>query len=242
MSEFQVHVREENAVAARRSQVYSAFARAFRYPSDEASTEHLRSGDAEEQLAQWLEQLGAISASERTHGARTEARVDVLHSELFDTALGRSAISLHERDHVRDGREVLWEDLFRFYTHFGLQFEDGGLDGAPDSLTIELEFMHYLAFLEASNSASARGVVLGQADFLARHVAAWVPVLCDALVERSPATVYSRLAILLRDFVAGDSVYVQSKARELRAARRAVATDENRELAGPPQSDQEATR
>ncbi len=213
---FRVSVREENAVAAHRSQIYSKLANAFRYPSDERSIEHIASGTSEREIVALLEQLDWSFPSSVTDHSEPTERVDVLYCSLFETALGRSAISLHERDHVQSGREALWEDLFRCFTHFGLELGDGGLRAPPDLLTIQLEFMHYLAFVEASNTPGSRGVILGEADFVERHLAAWVPNVCDALQRRAPSSIYARLAILLRDFIAEDFRYLESKAKQLR--------------------------
>ncbi len=200
-----VDVREENHEAALRCRVYAELAAAFRYPSSEAAAARIADGVAEQEIIGLMEQLGVTVSPGEPGGHRAADGVDVQHFALFDSSAG-AAVSLHERDYVQSSREVLWEDLFRCYTHFGLEFEDGGLREAPDALPIELEFMHYMAFLEASGPGSSRGVVLGQADFVARHLAPWVPRVHLALSERAPESIYCRLARLLADFIAADCV------------------------------------
>jgi len=224
---FEVGVRAENHTAALRSRIYAELAAAFDYPSNESASARIASGATERELRELLAQLdwplsaslGAANAEAMRHRGTGDEAVDVLHCSLFDSATGASAVSLYERDYAEVGREVLWEDLFRCYTHFGLEFDDGGLAEAPDLLTIELEFMHYLAFLEASNPESSRGSVLGQADFLQRHLAAWTPRFCDALAARAAESVYRWIAALLREFIAADRGYLESKAHELRRHR-----------------------
>ena len=219
-----VSLNVENYVAAVRSQVYGQLAAAFRYPSTPTAVTWVASGAAEQDLQDLLAELGwpalgpiiAGGTPPISHPGTGAGGVDVLHLSLFDSATGRSVVSLCERTYATCSRESLWEELFRCYTHFGLEFDDGGLREAPDLLSIELEFMHYLTYLEASNPKTARGVVLGQADFLARHLAVWTESVNDALEEREPQSVYARFSHLLHGFVTADHAFVSAKADGLR--------------------------
>ena len=221
----QTAAREVNGVAVTRSRIYDRLAAAFRYPSSEAASAWIASGAAEREIVDLLGQLtcplppSGGAAGARRPGAGAE-EVALQYCSHFDPVTGAAAVSLSERDHAACGREALWEDLFRCYTHFGLTFDGGGLGQPPDRLTIELEFMHYLTFLEASNPASSRGVVLGEADFLRRHLAAWTPGVRDALVGRAPGSVYCRLAQLMCTFIEADCAILDSRALGLRRSRR----------------------
>jgi len=220
----QTSIGEENAVPAARSLVYSELADAFRHPSTPVAMQRLSDGSAERELMGLVDgvaqQLPGHSGTplqlEVGRGEAADDGVDVLYCSLFDAALGKAAVSLHERDHGSMGREPLWEDLFRCYAHFGLELEAGGLREAPDHLTIELEFMHFLTFLEASSSDGARGLVLCQRDFLARHLDAWVPRMYELIAKRSGGSVYHHIAHVLRDFVSADRAYLESRTRDLR--------------------------
>jgi DMSO reductase family type II enzyme chaperone len=217
---FEVAVWEDNQVAALRSRIYAQLAAAFRYPSSQDDTGRFSDGSVERGLLELIEQLPADVAvarrSRRGHVGTGSDGVDVLYCSLFEPAAGHAPISLYERDHGGHTREVLWEDLFRCYTHFGLEFDDGGLKEAPDQLSIELEFMHYLTFLEASNPETARGAVLGQSDFLDLHLAVWVPSVCLSIEGHARDSVYHGLAVLLRDFVSADRDHLESTTHELR--------------------------
>ena len=217
---FDAAVSDDNHVAALRSRIYAQLAAAFRYPSSEDDAGRIADGSAERELLELIEQLPAdVAAATRSRPGHTGTgadAVDVLYCSLFEPAAGKARVSLYERDHGTHTREVLWEDLFRCYTHFGLDFDDGGLKEAPDHLVIELEFMHYLTFLEASNPETARGAVLGQGDFLERHLAAWVPRIRLSLEEHAGDSVYHGLAALLRDFIAADRDHLESTNHELR--------------------------
>ena len=218
----EVKVEADNAIAAARSLVYAELARAFRHPSDAEAARRLADTTAVRELIGLVDGLArwrpAYSASPLRHEAREASGgdVNVLYCSLFDGAIGGATVSLDERAYAASGRELLWEDLFRCYAHFGLEVEGGGLRESPDHLTIELEFMHFLTFLEASNPETARGVLLGERDFLALHLAAWMPRLCESIAARSTGSVYHRLAELLRDFVSADREYLESRTNELR--------------------------
>jgi DMSO reductase family type II enzyme chaperone len=217
---FEVAVWGDNHVAALRSRIYAQLAFAFRYPSCADDAGRFSDGSAERALLELIEQLpgGVVVANgnQRAHVGTDSDAVEALYCSLFETAAGRAPVSLYERDHGGHTREVLWEDLFRCYTHFGLEFDDGGLKESPDHLVIELEFMHYLTFLEASNPETSRGAVLGQGDFLERHLAVWAPHVCDSLEEHARDSIYHGLAALLRDFVSADRGHLESTIHELR--------------------------
>jgi DMSO reductase family type II enzyme chaperone len=223
LTTFEVAVREDGYVAALRSRIYAQLATAFRYPSTEDTATRIADGSAERLLLELIEQLpGDIAVASRSrlgHVGTGSDGVDALYFSLFEPAAGTACVSLCERDHGSHTREVLWEDLFRCYTHFGLEFDGGGLKEAPDHMTIELEFMHYLTFLEASNPETSRGTVLGQGDFLERHLAAWAPRVCLSLEEHAGDSVYHGLAALLRDFVSADRDHLESRTHELRRLR-----------------------
>jgi DMSO reductase family type II enzyme chaperone len=220
---FEVAVWETNQLAALRSRIYAQLAAAFRYPSNEDDARRIADGSVERELLGLIAQLHAdvaiVSRSRPGHVGTGSAGVDALYCSLFEPAAGKARVSLYERDHGSHTREVLWEDLFRCYTHFGLEFDDGGLKEAPDHMAIELEFMHYLTFLEASNPETSRGAVLGQGDFLDRHLAVWAPRVCLSIEEHAGDSVYHGLATLLRDFVSADRDHLESTTHELRRLR-----------------------
>ncbi|MCK9285262.1 MAG: molecular chaperone TorD family protein [Rhodocyclaceae bacterium] len=91
--------------------------------------------------------------------------------EAFDLAANSAATSLNEASYVDLDASVLFEELVRFYEHFGLRRQENA--ELPDHLAVELEFMHFLCELE--QAAAARGeavsaVNAAQRDFLDRHV------------------------------------------------------------------------
>jgi len=91
--------------------------------------------------------------------------------QAFDQGASEEAASIHEAAYVDMDASALFEELVRYYEHFGLRRnEDAEL---PDHLSVELEFMHFLcelehhAMLNGQEVASARNA---QRDFIDRHV------------------------------------------------------------------------
>ncbi|MEH6581173.1 MAG: molecular chaperone TorD family protein [Halioglobus sp.] len=89
----------------------------------------------------------------------------------FDCSVYKSACSLHEAAYTTEGQEVLYEELTRFYEFFGLG-RDQSAD-LPDHLSVELEFMHFLSYLEVQESTDVKAresLFKAQQDFLTRHL------------------------------------------------------------------------
>lgn len=101
------------------------------------------------------------------------------------------------------------EDIVRFYDYFGYRLDDR-FAWAPDHLSVELEFMHFLAWHEAGAAEDALSWQLAQADFAERHLQNWVPKLADAVAQLAPGSFYSRVLLALRDFVARDLAWQAS--------------------------------
>lgn len=91
--------------------------------------------------------------------------------ESFDPSASSDAVSLREASYANIEASALFEELVRYYEHFGLtRRQDVEL---PDHLSIELEFMHFLCELERHapiGSADTDSVWRAQRDFIDRHV------------------------------------------------------------------------
>ena len=94
------------------------------------------------------------------------------YTSAFDPSVSEGACSLHEASYVDQDQSSLFEELTRFYDYFGLSRPDDAL--LPDHIAVELEFMHYLTYLEqqmdASKSGDLKSLRLAQRDFLTRHL------------------------------------------------------------------------
>ncbi len=110
------------------------------------------------------------------------------------------------------------EDIIRFYDFFGYRLADR-FAWAPDHLSVELEFMHFLCYHEARESADRLSYQLAQADFAERHLCRWVPQLADAAAKLAPGSLYSRILAATRDFVAADLAWQGGTILTLKGAR-----------------------
>lgn len=193
--------------AAARSRVYGLFAEALRFPQGELAAA-LESGEIYQALAL---AAGALPYRYTFMGPPLiEAReLGRTYTALFDAVGGRPQVSILEQRHEGSPPEQqLWEELLRFYRFFGLDFSTGGARERPDHLLMELEFMHYLTFLEAGASDSADDLRRGQIDFLERHLARWLPGLRVALAETDEAEPYDVLIDAVSRFVGADCTYL----------------------------------
>ena len=109
------------------------------------------------------------------------------YTNLFEASDRSGAISLHESDFVPTPRAKVWEDLVRFYEHFGLRYDGEVIHLWPDHLAIELECLQYLTFLEAGIAGDITPLLRAERDFIDRHLLPWLPDLAGQLVEREEA-------------------------------------------------------
>ncbi len=212
------------AEAARRSRMYTLLAEALSYPTGDL-LERLRDGTLARELRDAASRLATPVEIPASLGrvARDPGTLQVDYTRLFDACGARPAVSMLEHRYAArdEPPQPVWEDLLRCYRFFGLDFAHGGLTDSPDHLLLELEFMHYLTFLEAGARHGQDDLRRGQRDFLATHPARWVGGFASAVARHAGDGPYAALARLLHDFVALDLAY-------LNASFGAVDNDERR--------------
>ncbi len=92
------------------------------------------------------------------------------------------------------------------------RYRESGLDtatnfkDAPDHITAELEFMHYLIFKEIqafanADTETAIGFIQRQKSFLEDHLMAWVPEFADRIIEYAENSFYPNLARATETFL-----------------------------------------
>ena len=95
------------------------------------------------------------------------------------------------------------------------KYREAGLDtainfkDAPDHITAELEFMHYLIFKEIeafadSDMETTIGFIQKQKFFLEDHLMAWVPEFASNIVEHAETPFYQNLAKTTKSFLKED--------------------------------------
>jgi len=132
------------------------------------------------------------------------------YSTCFEA--GNESASFHERVYNTDATSQLFEELFRYYEHFGLDMKGNDNANWPDSILVELDFMHYLSHLEsiAASEDDVLSLQRGQRDFLQRHLAPLAKGLMEKL-SAMKASPYDQLARLLNDYVSRDRDYLARK-------------------------------
>lgn len=122
------------------------------------------------------------------------------YMQTFEPSVYKEACSLYESSYTSATQDTVFEELMRFYHHFGLErASDADL---PDHLAVELEFMHYLTHLE--HKTLERGddnshVRRAQKDFLSRHLQRLVNGICEKSQNQSAH--YRELLDTLTDFI-----------------------------------------
>jgi len=118
----------------------------------------------------------------------------------FDPAISKHGVSLHASAHLERDQTDLYQELIRWYDHFGLKRRDGG--ELPDHLSIMLEFLQFITAQEHANTTDADVVTslhAAQADFIARQVMPLVETVISKLETEEPR--YHALPRALRAFL-----------------------------------------
>lgn len=203
-----------DSAAAARSKIYGLFAEALAYPQG-ASVIRLLDGDLLAELGEAFE-LSPLDLTPRPTLDFPDSRsaiheVQIIYTELFDVTSGTPQVSLLERRYSDTPEQKLWEQLFGFYGHFGLDFSAGYAAEQPDHLLTELGFMHYLSFIEAGTAGDPDPYRRGQRDFLARHLGTWARALADKLVTVDEPNPFTTIAQLLAGAVEADRRYLDTR-------------------------------
>lgn len=212
---------------AARSDMYALLADVFRYP-DNAFLSFVRQGELETVLEDTASKLPYpfpvaekdkknLIFSDATHNDDVEAGF----IRLFEAGPGDPPCPLVEGKHVKDAnRRAIFEDLIRFYSHFGLSYQEGSHEDRPDHISYEMEFMHYLAFLTLRAIQEKKEIpdyLAAQKDFLEHHLRKWTAAMAKRLetiageLEGEDAVVgfYGNLLKILDRYVKTDHGYLQ---------------------------------
>jgi DMSO reductase family type II enzyme chaperone len=190
-----------------RSQAYRVLALAFRHPDrdtvralSEAATALAAvgagrlPGPVREGLADLATALDAATLEDvQEQYVGTFGHVTVPDCPLYETACGAGDPFLQPQTLA---------DLAGFYRAFGLEMA-GEAHERADHLSVELEFMHYLAYREAyalerhgpERTATVRDA---QGRFLEAHLGRWAPIVARAVSARSEGTLGAAARVLER--------------------------------------------
>ena len=136
---------------------------------------------------------------------------------LFDVGSGRGKppCPLYGGEYPIRPRLEVMEELVRFYGFFDLALSQQDRE-LPDHLSVELEFLHYLAFRESDaleRGADASSYQRAQADFIERHPGQWLPMMRGKLETLTPLPFFAGLVGLTTDVLRADLDYLRSTLR-----------------------------
>ncbi|EPZ16267.1 hypothetical protein M622_13645 [Thauera terpenica 58Eu] len=145
---------------------------------------------------------GALASAFTYDGAARSALAipGAVFNEAFDPSVCRTACSLREGSYADVDQSALFEELMRFYGFFGLGREERA--EMPDHLSVEFQFMHFLAHLESRSAGDAEALgslARAQRDFLQRHLRRAVHGVRGALKSADPRCI--ELVETASDFV-----------------------------------------
>ena len=212
-------MKQASAAAATlgRSGLYALLARALAFPQPEFHQETV-SGQLRHRVAEALEGLPYRLAVGPSRDWRPTSDYEAFQSEyirLFEVGPRGHALCPLYSGHYGSDRLHTMEELVRFYNYFGLRITPGLM---PDHVTVELEFMHYLAHQEAQawESGGDTGSYLrAQRDFLERHLNGWWPLAVAATQRQrpQPQRFYRSLMTLVLRFLAAERSHLASALR-----------------------------
>jgi DMSO reductase family type II enzyme chaperone len=223
---------DEQFSISSRADMYAILSDIFRYP-DELARQYILKGEFRTHLLRIAEKLPyecqMDDAQIRMLGFPSgfdDKEIEVEFIRLFEAGPGNPPCPLQEGLHLKKeaGRRTIFKDLILFYNHFGLSYAEGNSEDRADHLVYELEFMHYLAFLELTAVQKGRDTAplrRAQIDFLERHPAKWTGLVADRIKDieaglkegvNGDVVAFYRNVILFADrFVQSDLDHINSQ-------------------------------
>ena len=217
--------------ALSRSKLYLLLSWSFLFPEDDEFLDYLQSGEfvedgrvALENLTKLLEGKGGEEAKERLEAVAKhfdaieewvssegsnwnlqDLRDD--HKRVFSNVISLDCPpyeTLFGNDHVF-GQSYTMGDIAGFYNAFGLQLSQD-IHERLDHLSVELEFIHYLAYKESyallhDGKEKLQTVVDAEKKFVKEHLGRWVPLFAGMLKKKADYGFYKILADFTADWI-----------------------------------------
>lgn len=235
-----VAVKDSPAVerALGRSKLYLLLSWSMLYPEDDEFLDYLQSGEfvedarsALESLRQGLEGTGgerartklaaigksldhieSLVASECVNWQLSDLQAE--HRRVFSNVITLDCPpyeTLFGNDHVF-GQAHVMGDIAGYYRAFGVELSKD-IHERMDHLSVELEFMHFLAYKESyarchDGADKTQIVVDAQKKFVKEHIGRWVPLFCRMLVKKADSGFFRHMADLGSDWMDFEAAYL----------------------------------
>ena len=103
-------------------------------------------------------------------------------------------------------------DIAGFYKAFGVELSQD-VHERMDHLSVELEFMHFLAYKESyarchDGPEKTQIVVDAQKKFIKDHIGRWVPLFSKMLVKKADSGLFRYMADFTSDWIDFDAAYL----------------------------------
>ena len=224
--------------ALSRSKLYLLLSWSYLFPEDDEFLDYLQSGEfvedgrvALDNLTKLLEDKGGEETKERLQAVAghfdaieqwissegsnwnlQDLRDD--HKRVFSNVISLDCPpyeTLFGNDHVF-GQSYTMGDIAGFYNAFGLQLSQD-IHERLDHLSVELEFIHYLAYKESyallhDGKEKLQTVVDAEKKFVKEHLGRWVPLFAGMLKKKADYGFYKILADFTSDWVGFEIAYL----------------------------------
>jgi len=224
--------------ALSRSKLYLLLSWIYLYPEDDEFLDYLQSGEFVEDGKAALASLeGALEGYGGEEG-RENLQLIFKHFDAIEEWVSSEGVNWNIQDLRDDHRRVFsnvialdcppYETLFGndhvfgqsytmgdiagFYNAFGLQLAQD-IHERLDHLSVELEFLHFLAYKESyarchDGPEKLQTVVDAEKKFVKEHIGRWVPLFSGMLKKKADYGFYKIMAELTADWVAFDVAFL----------------------------------
>ena len=204
--------------ARARSALYRLLGHSFNFPSLEVYR-LVESGEFVATIHSILKALPHLESAQSLEDNLSGVTADfeefcAEYVRLFDVGSrrGKPPCALYGGEYAIRPRLDVMEELVRFYGFFDLALSQQDRE-LPDHLSVELEFLHYLAFRESDaleRSADPSSYQRAQVDFIERHPGQWLPIVQSKLETLAPLPFFTGLVGLTIDLLRADLDYLRS--------------------------------
>jgi len=144
------------------------------------------------------ERLSSLSGAEKNN-------ITADYAKYFEIGSDGKMFHLREEVATAVASNKPKEELIRFYEFFGYELQEQ-FQWQSDHLSMQLEFVRFLieAQWSSENSERESSFLLGQRDFVQRHIANWLSNTANAVHNALPDHIYGDILVCCSHFIEQD--------------------------------------